>query len=267
MATNTNKKRSENFSPEETLFLVELVEEHLSLLKSKQTNQVTNAKKAAVWRHITDAVNSRGSGVVRSIDQVKEKYRKACSKAKVEKHLQKTHRVKTGGGPPPQPIDPVSQKILDIHHDSPNFIGIGGGVEVGGLVIQEVPAIPTCMLEKAESSGFQTINEETITFEGQGSTETILQLPENLEGTSVTYDVTLSSSGTLISSKNNETGKTKKRKIGQESLQDLQKSVLREDRERILLMKELIILQKEKVALEIKKLQMELPSKPTENEM
>ncbi|XP_056003025.1 uncharacterized protein LOC125649629 isoform X2 [Ostrea edulis] len=254
MATNTNKKRSENFSPEETLFLVELVEEHLSLLKSKQTNQVTNAKKAAVWRHITDAVNSRGSGVVRSIDQVKEKYRKACSKAKVEKHLQKTHRVKTGGGPPPQPIDPVSQKILDIHHDSPNFIGIGGGVEVGGLVIQEVPAIPTCMLEKAESSG-------------QGSTETILQLPENLEGTSVTYDVTLSSSGTLISSKNNETGKTKKRKIGQESLQDLQKSVLREDRERILLMKELIILQKEKVALEIKKLQMELPSKPTENEM
>ncbi|XP_056009748.1 uncharacterized protein LOC125682235 isoform X2 [Ostrea edulis] len=243
MATNTNKKRSENFSPEETLFLVELVEEHLSLLKSKQTNQVTNAKKAAVWRHITDAVNSRGSGVVRSIDQVKEKYRKACSKAKVEKHLQKTHRVKTGGGPPPQPIDPVSQKILDIHYDSPNFIGIGGGVEVGGLIIQEVPAIPTCMLEKAESSGFQTINEETVTFEGQGSTETILQLPENLEG------------------------KTKKRKIGQESLQDLQKSVLREDRERILLMKELIILQKEKVALEIKKLQMELPSKPTENEM
>lgn len=62
-------------------------------------------------------------------------------------------------------------------------------------------------------------------------------------------------------------GKTKKRKIGQESLQDLQKSVLREDRERILLMKELIKLQKEKVALEIKKLQMELPSKPTENEM
>jgi hypothetical protein len=43
--------------------------------------------------------------------------------------------VKTGGGPPSQPVDPVSQKILQLHQDSPNFIGIPGGVEVGGFVI------------------------------------------------------------------------------------------------------------------------------------
>lgn len=31
--------------------------------------------------------------------------------------------------------DAVSQKILDLHEDSPNFTGFVGGVEVGGLII------------------------------------------------------------------------------------------------------------------------------------
>jgi hypothetical protein len=76
MAEKVNKKRSENFSPEETLFVVELVEEHIDVLKSKHTNQVTNARKAAVWRQITEAVNARGTGVTRTLEQVREKYRK-----------------------------------------------------------------------------------------------------------------------------------------------------------------------------------------------
>jgi hypothetical protein len=32
-------------------------------------------------------------------------------------------------------VDPVSQKILQLHQDAPNFMGIPGGVEVGGFVI------------------------------------------------------------------------------------------------------------------------------------
>lgn len=68
-------------------------------------------------------------------EHVKEKYRKACSKAKGESVSQRVHQKKTGGGPPKAPLDAVSQKILDLHEDSPNFTGFVGGVEVGGLII------------------------------------------------------------------------------------------------------------------------------------
>lgn len=87
------KKRSENFSPDEILFIIELVEKHIDIIQSKQTNQVTNAKKTDCWRKITESVNARG-GVCRTIEQVKEKYRKACSKAKGESVSQRVHQKK-----------------------------------------------------------------------------------------------------------------------------------------------------------------------------
>jgi hypothetical protein len=60
-------------------------------------------------------------------------------------------------------------------------------------------------------------------------------------------------------------GKGKKR-MPEESLQELQKRVLREDRERIVMTKELIVLQKEKLSLQIQKLHLEL-SRLQENEV
>lgn len=63
---------------------------------------------------------------------MKEKYRKACSKAKGESVSQRVHQKETGGRPLKAPLDAVSQKILDLHEDSPNFTGFVGGVEVGG---------------------------------------------------------------------------------------------------------------------------------------
>lgn len=138
------KKRSENFSPDEILFIIELVEKHIDIIQSKQTNQVTNAKKTDCWRKITESVNARG-GVCRTIEQVKEKYRKACSKAKGRSVSQRVHQKKTGGGPPKAPLDAVSRKILDLHEDSPNFTGFVGGVEVGGLIITGKQCYSYCM--------------------------------------------------------------------------------------------------------------------------
>ena len=132
MAAAEGKKRSENFSKEETIFLCEEVEKRIDIIRSKQTNNITNAKKAFAWRKITDALNARGGGgVPRSVDQIKEKWRKACSKAKNEKVKDKISRLKTGGGPKRPDLDPVTQKVLDLHEEAPNFIGLEGGVEVG----------------------------------------------------------------------------------------------------------------------------------------
>lgn len=49
-------------------FIIEQVEKHIDIIQSKQTNQVTNAKKTDCWRKITESVNARG-GVCRTIEQ------------------------------------------------------------------------------------------------------------------------------------------------------------------------------------------------------
>ena len=39
------------------IFLCELVEKSITIIRSKQTNAITNAEKAKVWKEITDYVN------------------------------------------------------------------------------------------------------------------------------------------------------------------------------------------------------------------
>ncbi|XP_062609340.1 uncharacterized protein LOC134271102 [Saccostrea cucullata] len=97
------------------------------------------------------------------------------------------------------------------------------------------------------------------------ATQTIVELPDNLTGTSVTYDLMISESGAKIKKKD-EKEKGRKRK-NEESVAELQRLVLKEDLRRIREETELIILQKEKVALEILKLKLETSSLQTENEM
>ena len=44
------------------IFLYELVEKNITIIRSKQTNVITNAEKAKVWKEITDSVNARTGG-------------------------------------------------------------------------------------------------------------------------------------------------------------------------------------------------------------
>ena len=44
------------------VFLCELVEKNITIIRSKQTNVITNAEKAKVWKEITDSVNARAGG-------------------------------------------------------------------------------------------------------------------------------------------------------------------------------------------------------------
>jgi hypothetical protein len=43
------------------------VEKNITILRSKQTNSITNAEKAKVWKEITDSVNARAGGQKRSV--------------------------------------------------------------------------------------------------------------------------------------------------------------------------------------------------------
>ena len=54
------RPRKTNWSDSEITVLTEKVEEYLDLIRSKFSNNVTNAKKNAAWLEITEAINAVG---------------------------------------------------------------------------------------------------------------------------------------------------------------------------------------------------------------
>ena len=70
----SRKARKQNFSASEIAVLTEKVEESLSLIQSKFTNNVTNQKKNEMWKKIAEAVNAVGVAM-RTTAEVREKWR------------------------------------------------------------------------------------------------------------------------------------------------------------------------------------------------
>ncbi|XP_060582321.1 myb/SANT-like DNA-binding domain-containing protein 4 [Ruditapes philippinarum] len=124
------RERSENFDSATLAFLCDEVEKNIDIINSKQTNFITNKRKQQVWQKITDAVNARG-GAPRSVSQLKEKYRKSVSAAKIASNIRKKELFKTGGGSAPPPLSDISQKLCEINDDTPSFSGIANSIEFG----------------------------------------------------------------------------------------------------------------------------------------
>ena len=66
------RPRKTNWSDSEITVLTEKVEENLDLIRSKFSNNVTNAKKNAAWLEITEAVNAVGVAY-RTVQEVRDK--------------------------------------------------------------------------------------------------------------------------------------------------------------------------------------------------
>ena len=102
MAENLNKRtRKANFSAAECALLCELAEENLEVIRSKFSSTLSNANKKKVWEEITDKVNSLGV-CLRSVQEVKDKWRRMVGNAKKEHSQFSTAQRKTGGGPKPK---------------------------------------------------------------------------------------------------------------------------------------------------------------------
>ena len=71
-----------------------------------------------MWKEIIDSVNARVGGEKSSVEQIKEKWRKACSKAKLETAVNRKSLNQTGGGPTLPAPSEVTQKILELHTDA-----------------------------------------------------------------------------------------------------------------------------------------------------
>ncbi|XP_067044411.1 t-SNARE domain-containing protein 1-like [Acropora muricata] len=119
------RKRKPNFSMNEIAVITENVKNHLAVIQSKLTNNITNRKKNEVWQEITDAVNAVGTAG-RTVVEVKDKWKNLHSTAKKEFATFKRETKKTGGGPAPKPPSASSGKIIEVFEDTPAFIGLNG---------------------------------------------------------------------------------------------------------------------------------------------
>ena len=106
----SKRDRAPNWSVAEITLLQELVEKDELILKSKQTNTLTNNKKNEKWNEITAKINAMRLQK-RSAEQVKYKWGNLQQQAKEAFNDVKKQRKLTGGGPAPKPPSTVEEKI------------------------------------------------------------------------------------------------------------------------------------------------------------
>ena len=103
---------------------ITVITENLEIIQSKLTNSITNKRKTEAWEEITRDVNAVGQEN-RTIQEVKDKWKKLHSLAKEFSSFKKDSK-KTGGGPPPKPPSQSSEQIIEIFENTPAFSGLRG---------------------------------------------------------------------------------------------------------------------------------------------
>ncbi|XP_063446807.1 myb-related transcription factor, partner of profilin-like [Mytilus trossulus] len=124
----SKRERQPNWSISEITLLQELVEKDEFVIKSKQTNTLTNNKKNEKWAEICSKINAIGLQK-RTTEQVKYKWGNLQQNAKKIYNDVKKQRKLTGGGPAPKPPSAVEEKIIEMMKDRSNFSGISCGFE------------------------------------------------------------------------------------------------------------------------------------------
>ena len=123
-AAKQRKARKANFTSSEIAVLTEEVEQNIAMLKSKFTDNVTNAKKNKIWAEITAAVNANGVAK-RTAQEVRGKWKNLTSAAKKE-FSDFGKETRSGGGPAPKPPSAATAKIIAMFKDTPLFSGLSG---------------------------------------------------------------------------------------------------------------------------------------------
>ena len=115
------RERKPNFSDDEVRYLLEGILTEKDIIQSKLQSSVTVKRKREAWMRIMAGVNARSSGVVRSEEDCKKKWKDLKSAVLKERVEQK----KTGGGGPVK-ATPHSDVIFAIMGDSRVLDGIEG---------------------------------------------------------------------------------------------------------------------------------------------
>ncbi len=94
------RPRKPNFSPSESILILQMTEGNLDVIRDKFSNVLTNKKKAEVWQSIRDKVNALGVAK-RTTSEIKDKWRTMVTAAKKDFSRERREQRKTGGGKAP----------------------------------------------------------------------------------------------------------------------------------------------------------------------
>lgn len=108
------RERTTNFSGSEKVFLIEQIEQSKHIIENVNNNIDFNKRKNSEWILIQGRQNEKFPDRIRSVEQIRNLYKKIKMKAKQEMQINKKCRQETGGGPAPQPVSELSQAVLEM---------------------------------------------------------------------------------------------------------------------------------------------------------
>lgn len=125
-ATATKRPRKENWNTKDVHHLLDLIETNYNDIVGAFSASLTQASKTRIWSDITESFPGR------SVTDVKRKFFQLKSD-KIRAYNAHLKIVKgTGGGPPPHPVSPLTQRIVKIVGiENPKISGIPGGIDSG----------------------------------------------------------------------------------------------------------------------------------------
>ncbi|VDI31190.1 Hypothetical predicted protein [Mytilus galloprovincialis] len=160
------KKRSSNWDSAEMTMLQQLVNDNITVIRSKLTNSITNSKKNGIWKDISSKINALGLHS-RSDKEVKTKWQNLQTKAKKEYAESMKYRAQTGGGPAPKALTSETENIVEMMKDCSSFVGLKGSES--SMVTVNLEDMSNSGIEDSAQSTTCTIITEAIVHRNDNS--------------------------------------------------------------------------------------------------
>lgn len=110
-----DKKRTANFTTEETYHLMELVKKYRGIIECKQSDKILWQKKLKIWDTVAEEFNSNSGKTYREAVVLKKKYDNLKKTTKKKFANEKCKLLGTGGGPgEPTDITPLDVTIKEV---------------------------------------------------------------------------------------------------------------------------------------------------------
>ncbi|XP_041370988.1 uncharacterized protein LOC121384596 isoform X2 [Gigantopelta aegis] len=124
-----SSKRKPNWTEDETLSLVRLVDERKDIIRGKFGAGVTSKKKKEAWLAVTEEINAAFPSVLRTSEDCEKRWYNVQCRSRKEISTQKTHMQGTGGGPVMNPSG-IAEAVYDVlGHSNVSISGVDGGLD------------------------------------------------------------------------------------------------------------------------------------------
>ncbi|XP_041356119.1 uncharacterized protein LOC121373513 [Gigantopelta aegis] len=126
---SSKPKRKPNWTEDETLSLVRLVDERKDIIRGKFGAGVTSKKKKEAWLAVTEEINAAFPSVLRTSEDCEKRWYNVQCRSRKEISTQKTHMQGTGGGPVMN-LSGIAEAVYDVlGHSNVSISGVDGGLD------------------------------------------------------------------------------------------------------------------------------------------